>query len=417
MRKTKRCLCEMALCMAMVLTMPAGVMGAEEKYGQTASSDEQVSNTQTVGKYGMLPIYGKDVKDGTYHIEVESSSSMFRIVEAALQVKDQEMEAVITLSGTGYLKLFMGTGEEAAAAKEEEYIGFEEDEEGRYTYTIPVEALDKKLDCAAYSARKEQWYDRVILFDAASLPEDALLIELPDYDRIEKALEAYENPEEKGKQEDNQESSENQENTMDASQTAEIQPDDGDMASVSTGLEDTDAEDRDIENTAAEDMPAEDTVMERSALSPFEPVIVDQEDGKYSIEVMLIGGSGKASVNSPTYLTVKDGKAYAEIQWSSSNYDYMIVGGEKYLNEDEEGGYSTFTIPISVMDEEMPVIADTTAMGDGHEVEYSLTFYEETIGSTSQMPQEAAKKVVAIAMVIIVGGGILNHFINKKKRV
>lgn len=204
---------------------------------------------------------------------------------------------------------------------------------------------------------------------------------------------------------------------MDASQTAEIQPDDGDMASVSTGLEDTDAEDRDIENTAAEDMPAEDTVMERSALSPFEPVIVDQEDGKYSIEVMLIGGSGKASVNSPTYLTVKDGKAYAEIQWSSSNYDYMIVGGEKYLNEDEEGGYSTFTIPISVMDEEMPVIADTTAMGDGHEVEYSLTFYEETIGSTSQMPQEAAKKVVAIAMVIIVGGGILNHFINKKKRV
>lgn len=393
MRKTKRCLCEMALCMAMVLTMPAGVLGAEEKYGQTASSDEQVSNTQTVGKYGMLPIYGKDVKDGTYDIEAESSSSMFRIVEAALQVKDQEMEAVITLSGTGYLKLFMGTGEEAAAAKEEEYIGFEEDEEGRYTYTIPVEALDKKLDCAAYSTRKEQWYDRVILFDAASLPEDALLVELPDYDRIEKALEAYENSGEK----DNQEGSETPESTIDASQTAEIQPDNGDTASVNTG--------------------AEDTVMERSALSPFDPVTVDQEDGKYSIEVMLIGGSGKASVNSPTYLTVKDGKAYAEIQWSSSNYDYMIVGGEKYLNEDEEGGYSTFTIPISVMDEEMPVIADTTAMGDGHEVEYSLTFYEETIGSTSQMPQEAAKKVVAIAMVIIVGGGILNHFINKKKRV
>lgn len=398
MRKTKRCLCEMALCMAMVLTMPAGVLGAEEKYGQTASSDEQVSNTQTVGKYGMLPIYGKDVKDGTYDIEAESSSSMFRIVEAALQVKDQEMEAVITLSGTGYLKLFMGTGEEAAAAKEEEYIGFEEDEEGRYTYTIPVEALDKKLDCAAYSTRKEQWYDRVILFDAASLPEDALLVELPDYDRIEKALEAYENSGEK----DNQEGSETPESTIDASQTAEIQPDDGDTASVNTGAEDTGAED---------------TVMERSALSPFAPVTVDQEDGKYSIEVMLIGGSGKASVNSPTYLTVKDGKAYAEIQWSSSNYDYMIVGGEKYLNEDEEGGYSTFTIPISVMDEEMPVIADTTAMGDGHEVEYSLTFYEETIGSTSQMPQEAAKKVVAIAMVIIVGGGILNHFINKKKRV
>ena len=52
---------------------------------------------------------------------------------------------------------------------------------------------------------------------------------------------------------------------------------------------------------------------------------IDKEDGEYSIQVDLEGGSGKASVTSPTILTVKDGQAYAQIQWSSSNYDYMIV--------------------------------------------------------------------------------------------
>ncbi|MDO4306263.1 MAG: hypothetical protein Q4C77_05470 [Eubacteriales bacterium] len=382
MRKTKFYFCEMALCMAISVIMPAVVSGAEEKYSKTASSEEQVSNTQTVGKYGMLPIYGRDVKDGTYEIEVESSSSMFRIIEAQLMVEDQEMEAVITLSGTGYLKLFMGTGEEAAGADDGEYIGFEEDADGMYTYTIPVEALDKELHCAAYSKRKEQWYDRVILFDASSLPDDTLKVELPDYEKIEKALEAYKEA--------------------------------GEASSVRTEESEETAEN--TENAGETETKAEQSV-EAGALSPFEPVSVAKEDGVYAIEVTLTGGSGKASVNSPTYLTVKEGKGYARIQWSSSNYDYMIVGGEKYLNESEEGGYSTFTIPISVMDEEMPVIADTTAMGEPHEVAYALTFYEESIGSKSQMPQEGAKRVVAIAMVIIVGGGILNHFINKKKRV
>ena len=143
---------------------------------------------------------------------------------------------------------------------------------------------------------------------------------------------------------------------------------------------------------------------------------VDKEDGEYSIQVDLEGGSGKASVTSPTILTVEDGKAYAQIQWSSSNYDYMIVDGEKYLPTNEEGMNSVFEIPILTLDEAMPVIADTTAMGAPHEIEYTLTFYSDSIGSKSQLPQEAAKRVVAVAMVIIVGGGILNYFVKKKRR-
>ena len=143
---------------------------------------------------------------------------------------------------------------------------------------------------------------------------------------------------------------------------------------------------------------------------------LDKEDGEYSIQVDLEGGSGKASVTTPTLITVKDGSVTAKIQWSSSNYDYMIVDGEKYLPVNEEGSNSEFEIPVTALDEGMPVIADTTAMGAPHEINYTLTFYSESIGSKSQMPQEAAKRVVAVALVIIVGGGILNYFVNKRNR-
>lgn len=154
---------------------------------------------------------------------------------------------------------------------------------------------------------------------------------------------------------------------------------------------------------------------EEPALEPIEPMAIDRADGEYSIDVTLTGGSGKASVSSPTILSVKDGLAYARLEWSSANYDYMVVGTEKYLPINEEGN-SVFEVPIAVMDSDMPVIADTTAMGTPHEVRYTLHFYSDSIGSKSEMPREAAKRVLAIAFVIIVGGGILNHFVNKKRR-
>ena len=106
---------------------------------------------------------------------------------------------------------------------------------------------------------------------------------------------------------------------------------------------------------------------------------IDKEDGEYSIQVDLEGGSGKASVTSPTILTVKDGQAYAQIQWSSSNYDYMIVDGEKYLPTNEEGMNSVFEIPVSGFDGEMAVTADTVAMSTPHEIEYTLAFDSSTI--------------------------------------
>ncbi len=97
------------------------------------------------------------------------------------------------------------------------------------------------------------------------------------------------------------------------------------------------------------------------------------EDGEYSVDVTLEGGSGKATVSSPAILTVKDGAPAARIEWSSPNYDYMIVDGETYAPVNTDGN-SVFEIPVSAFDEPVNVIADTTAMGTPHEIEYTLTF-------------------------------------------
>ena len=97
------------------------------------------------------------------------------------------------------------------------------------------------------------------------------------------------------------------------------------------------------------------------------------EDGSYTVEVVLEGGSGKATVESPAALEIKDGKASAVLVWNSPNYDYMLVDGEKYERTNTEGN-STFEIPVSGFDYQMPVIGDTVAMSTPHEIEYTLQF-------------------------------------------
>ena len=96
-------------------------------------------------------------------------------------------------------------------------------------------------------------------------------------------------------------------------------------------------------------------------------------DGTYTCEVTLEGGSGRATVESPAALTVADGKMTATIVWSSPNYDYMLVDGEKYLPTNTEGN-STFEIPVAALDTSLDVTADTVAMSTPHEIEYTLTF-------------------------------------------
>ena len=256
---------------------------------EAETTTEQVTAPQQeVGYESMVAVAADKLKDGEYDINVDSSSSMFKITECKLTVADGKMTAKMTMSGSGYEYLFMGTGEDAEKASESDYINAEESGDA-VAFTVPVEALDKEIDCAAFSKRKEQWYDRKLVFRADSLSDEAF--------------------------------SESRYNTIE-----------------SLGI----------------------------------------KDGEYNVDVKLEGGSGKASVVSPAKLTVKDGKAAAEIIWSSNKYDYMIVGDEKILPVSTEE-FSIFEIPVTGFDYKMPVKADTTAMSTPHEIEYTLFFDSSTI--------------------------------------
>ena len=115
------------------------------------------------------------------------------------------------------------------------------------------------------------------------------------------------------------------------------------------------------------------TVSIRNAEPKAEAAAETPADGEYNVNVVLEGGSGRATVDSPAALTVADGKMTATIVWSSPNYDYMVVDGEKYLPTNTEGN-STFVIPVAALGTPLSVTADTVAMSTPHEIEYTLTF-------------------------------------------
>ena len=342
-----------ALTLALALGFAAPAF-ADEEHGKVAGASAMAS-AKALLLEGMEPITADKVKEGTYEIEAESTSPFFKIRGAELTVKDGKMTAVLNFDSKSYPLVYMGTGDEAAAAPYEDYIEFDDD---AWTFTVPVEALDAEIDCAAYSKRRNQWYDRKLMFYAATLPPEALLVDLPEYG----------------------------------------EPVENSGASVAKTAADVSLGKTGNENPETGAVP------------------IDMPDGEYSIEVNMTGGSGRASVSSPTWLIVKDGYAYARLLWSSSYYDYMIVDEVRYDNLTDDGSNSTFVIPILAMDEEIPVVADTTAMGDPVEIEYFLTFYSNTVDDKDAIPQEAAIKVLYIALVIIVAGGILNYVLKRRKK-
>ena len=97
-------------------------------------------------------------------------------------------------------------------------------------------------------------------------------------------------------------------------------------------------------------------------------------DGSYWIQVSMTGGSGRASISSPTGFYVKDGQATADIHWSSASYDYMKLDGVRYNAFTDAAGHSAMTIPVSTLDTAIPVLADTTAISKPYEIEYQLSF-------------------------------------------
>lgn len=275
--------------------MAAPVAMAAETETETAVT-EMVSEAETeTGSETETEAEGV-LEDGTYTAEFDTDSSMFHVNEAndgkgVLTVKDGEMTIHISLSGKGFLNLFMGTSEDAKKDGAEllepttDTVTYKDGtSEEVYGFDIPVPAIDEEFTVAAIG-KKGKWYDHKV--------------------------------------------------------------------SVKNPVKDEGAQAGEGEKVTAEEL--------------------GLEDGEYTADVTLEGGSGRATVDSPANLVVKDGEVTATIVWSSPNYDYMLVGGEKYEPVNTEGN-STFEIPVDGFDYPMEVVADTVAMSEPHEIEYTLTF-------------------------------------------
>ena len=120
-------------------------------------------------------------------------------------------------------------------------------------------------------------------------------------------------------------------------------------------------------------------------------------DGIYTIEASLEGGSGKAYIKSPVELSVTGGKMSARIEWSSSKYDLMIVSGEEFSPVNEEGN-SVFEIPVAAIEEPLPVQAETLAMSEPHLIDYDIVFDASTLTALSDTQDSGA------ALPFVIGG-------------
>lgn len=104
------------------------------------------------------------------------------------------------------------------------------------------------------------------------------------------------------------------------------------------------------------------------------------QEGTFAVEITMEGGTGKAHIESPVMVTKDAQGMRACLVWSSENYDYMIVDGVRYENENP-GGPSTFTIPVATLDEPLDVVADTVAMSKPHEIAYTIVWKTDADGS------------------------------------
>ena len=265
------------------------------------------------------------LEDGTYTAEFDTDSGMFHVNEAndgkgTLTVKDGKMTIHVSLASKKIVNLFVGKAEDAQ-------------KDG-------AEVLEPTTDTVTYSdGMSEEVYGFDIPVPAIDEEFDVALIGT------------------KGKWYDHKVSVKNP-----------------------VKSDDTDAKKDDKENKAA-DSKADDTDKDAKDSKTGESKTLadlNLEDGDYTMDVTLTGGSGRATIDSPAAIKVEGDKATATIVWSSPNYDYMLVDGEKYEPVNKEGN-STFEIPVSVFDAEMDVTADTVAMSEPHEIDYTLNFDSTTV--------------------------------------
>ena len=101
-------------------------------------------------------------------------------------------------------------------------------------------------------------------------------------------------------------------------------------------------------------------------------------NGEYTVDVALVGGSGEVAVESPAKLIVIDGAITATIVWSSPDYTQMVVDGVQYLPVPRTGN-STFQIPVSALDADIPVQVEIAAAGEPRTIDCVLRFDSGTL--------------------------------------
>lgn len=146
-----------------------------------------------------------------------------------------------------------------------------------------------------------------------------------------------------------------------------------------------------------------------------ELVQIDLKDGTYMIEAILEGGSGRASITSPTELMVDNHSAKVSIEWSSANYDYMVLEGKTYYPVNENGN-SVFELPVISFDEQIEIVADTTAMSVPHEITYTILLDSESIKNSSEAFSTKGKSLLIIGIVVVMLVAIGVALVAKRKR-
>lgn len=275
------------------------------------------------------------VSDGSYKVNVTSSSSMFKVMDCILTSKNGEMTAKITLSGTGYDYLYVGTSAEAALADKSKWIPYVVDKNGMYTYTIPVSLLDTGISVAAFSHKNQVWYDRTLTFASAGM-----------------------------KNLNNSNSTNgttgNNGNTNQGNNTSQNTNFGTGTTSGGTGTNQT----PDKESKYEADLNGG-TARVNSATT--------LADGVYTPDKFSwSGGTGKVSI-SCTKITVTGGQAYATIVFSSGSYGYVKANGNTYYPT-ATGSTSTFVIPVE-LNKNNTIIGMTTKMSTAHEISYSIFIY------------------------------------------
>ena len=284
------------------------------------------------------------VANGIYSMDVTSSSSMFKVVDCILTAKDGKMSAVLTLSGTGYGYLYMGTKEEAASADQSSWIPYQVNEEGKYTYTVPVEALDKEIAVAAYSIKKGTWYDRTLTFQSETMKKIA---DLNSTDS------------------ENKGDSGNNGNTGNSGTTG---------GSNNTGTNNSAFPGGSVSGTNSGKA---DNVSKYESDTSGSTSHVDSatalKDGVYTPDRFTwSGGTGKVQITC-NKVTIQNGQAYATLVFSSDHYQYVKANGNKYYTT-KGGGSATVVIPVA-LNQNNKIIGMTDKMSVAHEIEYTIFIY------------------------------------------